>query len=181
MAPEFHFAPELLLKAQGIAVVFIDVDGVLTDGGLYFSSIGETLKRFNTLDGYGLKLLKRAGMVPAVISGRDSKALRRRLRALEIEYAHYGAPDKRLVAESILRRLDLHWGQAAVMGDDWPDLSLMRCCAVAGAPPNAHEEVIAAAHYVTKKRGGDGAVREFCDLLLTARGSYGGMLQEAAS
>lgn len=176
-----RFAPELLLKAQGIAVVFIDVDGVLTDGGLHISSRGETLKRFNTLDGHGLKLLKRAGMVPAVISGRDSKALRWRLQALEIEHAHYGATDKRVVAESILRRMDLQWGQAAAMGDDWPDLALMRCCAVACAPPNAHEEVIAAAHYVTKKRGGDGAVREFCDLLLTAGGSYGRMLKEAVS
>jgi 3-deoxy-D-manno-octulosonate 8-phosphate phosphatase (KDO 8-P phosphatase) len=181
MAPRARFGPELLLKAQGIAVVFIDVDGVLTNGGLHFSSKGETLKRFNTLDGHGLKLLKNAGMVPVVISGRDSKALRLRLLELEIEHAQFGVSDKRLVAESILRRLGLHWGQAAAMGDDWPDLPLMHRCAIVGAPPNAHIEVIAAAHYVTKRHGGDGAVREFCDLLLTARGSYLDLLQEPVS
>ena len=89
MGPQLHHAPALLLKAQGVSIAFFDVDGVLTDGGLYFSSEGENLKRFNTLDGYGLKLLQAAGIVPAIITGRDSKALRARLESLAITHAHF--------------------------------------------------------------------------------------------
>lgn len=85
--PALQFAPELLLAAQDVRVVFFDVDGVLTDGGLYFSEAGESLKRFSTLDGHGLKLLQRAGIVPAVVSGRDSAPLRLRLAALGVQHA----------------------------------------------------------------------------------------------
>jgi 3-deoxy-D-manno-octulosonate 8-phosphate phosphatase (KDO 8-P phosphatase) len=176
MTPALSFAPELLLLAQGIRVAFFDVDGVLTDGGLYFSDRGETLKRFNTLDGHGLKLLQKAGITPAVITGRDSKPLRARLQALGITHAHYGTEDKRPAAEATLRALGLDWRQAAAMGDDWPDLAVMRCCAFACAPANAHIEVRAAAQHVTQARGGEGAAREFCDLLLVASGQYAALL-----
>ncbi len=177
--PALNFAPELLLKAQGVRVAFFDVDGVLTDGGLYFTEAGETIKRFHTLDGHGLKLLQRAGITPAIITGRDSKALRVRLAALGIVHAHYGTEDKRPAAEQILQALKLDWGQAAAMGDDWPDLAMMRRCALACAPCNAHVEVKAVSHHVTTARGGDGAVREFCDLLLVASGKYAGLLAES--
>jgi 3-deoxy-D-manno-octulosonate 8-phosphate phosphatase (KDO 8-P phosphatase) len=179
MKPALNFPPELLLQAQGIRVVFFDVDGVLTDGGLYFSEHGETLKRFNTLDGHGLKLLQRAGITPAVITGRDSKPLRVRLAALGIEHAHYGIDDKRPAAEATLQTLGLSWSQAAAMGDDWPDLAMLTRCAFACAPANAHAEVLAAAHYVTRVPGGFGAVRELCDLLLVASGRYAQLLQES--
>ena len=118
MAPALNFPPELLLKAQDIRVVFFDVDGVLTDGGLYFSEHGETLKRFNTLDGQGLKLLQRAGITPVVITGRDSRPLRLRLAALGITHAHFGTEDKLPAAEATLKTLGLDWSQAAAMGDD---------------------------------------------------------------
>lgn len=173
-----EFSAELLLRAQGIRVVFFDVDGVLTDGGLYFTDQGETIKRFNTLDGHGLKLLQRAGIVPAVITGRDSKPLRLRLAALGIEHVHYGTEDKRPAAEQTLKDLGLTWSQAAAMGDDWPDLSVMQRCALACAPCNAHAEAKTVAHYITGARGGDGAAREFCDLLLTASGRYEALLEE---
>jgi 3-deoxy-D-manno-octulosonate 8-phosphate phosphatase (KDO 8-P phosphatase) len=179
MKPALNFSPELLLKAQDIRVVFLDVDGVLTDGGLYFGETGESIKRFNTLDGHGLKLLAGAGIVPVVISGRDSKALRVRLSALGVTHVHCGVEDKRPVAEQILKDLDLSWGQAAAMGDDWPDLAVMHRCALACAPGNAHLEVRTMAHYVTRARGGDGAVREFCDLLLVAGGRYAAILTES--
>jgi 3-deoxy-D-manno-octulosonate 8-phosphate phosphatase (KDO 8-P phosphatase) len=179
MAPALNFSPELLLQAQGIRVVFFDVDGVLTDGGLYFSEHGETIKRFNTLDGHGLKLLQRAGITPAVITGRDSQALRVRLAALGIEHAHFGTEDKRPAAELTLKALGLDWSQAAAMGDDWPDLAMLTRCAFACAPANAQAELLAQANYVTKRQGGDGAVRELCDLLLVASGRYVGLLQEA--
>ncbi len=178
MQPAIFFDPQLLLKAQGIKVVFFDVDGVLTDGGLLFSESGETLKRFNTLDGHGLKLLQKAGITPAVITGRDSQPLRKRLEALGITHAHFGTEDKRPAAEQTLQALGLEWSQAAAMGDDWPDLPMMRRAAFACAPVNAHVEVLAAAHHVTNKQGGYGAVRELCDLLLVASGRYVDLLDE---
>jgi 3-deoxy-D-manno-octulosonate 8-phosphate phosphatase (KDO 8-P phosphatase) len=178
MQPAIQFDPALLLKAQGIQVVFFDVDGVLTDGGLLFSESGETLKRFNTLDGHGLKLLQKAGITPAVITGRDSKPLRKRLDALGITHAHFGTEDKRPAAEQTLAALGLDWSQAAAMGDDWPDLPMMRRAAFACAPANAHVEVLAAAHHVTTRQGGFGAVRELCDLLLVASGRYVDLLDE---
>lgn len=178
MVPALNFAPELLLKAQGIRVVFFDVDGVLTDGGLYFTEAGEAIKRFNTLDGHGLKLLQRAGITPAVITGRDSQPLRLRLAALGLEHVHYGTEDKRPAAELTLKTLGLGWHQAAAMGDDWPDLAMMQPCAFACAPRNAHEEVKAVSHYVTQACGGEGAARELCDLLLIASGKYVNLLQD---
>ena len=181
MTPSLTFPPELLLRAQGVKVAFFDVDGVLTDGGLYFSESGETLKRFNTLDGQGLKLLRRAGITPAVITGRDSKALRARLEALGITHAVYGTEDKRPAAEVILKTLGLGWPQSASMGDDWPDLPVMRRVALACAPSNAHAEVRAIAHHVTAVQGGEGAARELCDLLLVASGQYARLLQDYAA
>ena len=175
--PALDFPPELLLKAQGIRVAFFDIDGVLTDGGLYLSEQGETLKRFNTLDGHGLKLLQQAGITPAVITGRDSPALRARLQALGITHAHFGTEDKRPAAEVTLQALGLGWPQAAAMGDDWPDLPVMQRAAFSCAPANAHAEVKALAHHTTQTAGGHGAAREFCDLLLVASGRYAGMLR----
>jgi 3-deoxy-D-manno-octulosonate 8-phosphate phosphatase (KDO 8-P phosphatase) len=178
MTPALNFSPELLLRAQAVRVAFFDVDGVLTDGGLYFSEAGETLKRFNTLDGHGLKLLQRAGITPVVITGRDSKPLRLRLAALGIEHAVFGTEDKRPAAQAILNQLGLDWPQAAAMGDDWPDLPMMTRCALSCAPANAQAEVKAAAHHVTQALGGHGAAREFCDVLLVASGHYARLLQE---
>lgn len=179
MLPVLNFPPELLLKAQGIRVVFFDVDGVLTDGGLYFSEHGETLKRFNTLDGHGLKLLQRVGITPVVITGRDSRPLRLRLSALGIEHAHFGTEDKRPAAEATLHTLGLDWSQAAAMGDDWPDLPVLTRCALACAPANAQADVLARVHHITRLAGGAGAVRELCDLLLVASGRYAQLLQKA--
>ena len=174
--PAYRCDPELLLRAQSVRVAFFDVDGGLTDGGLYFSEEGEALKRFNTLDGHGLKLLQHAGITPAVISGRDSAPLRLRLKALGVEHAVFGTEDKRPAAEQILARLGLDWSQAAAMGDDWPDLPVMRRSALACAPANAHLEVRHVAHLVTQARGGEGAARELCDLLLAATGRYAALL-----
>jgi 3-deoxy-D-manno-octulosonate 8-phosphate phosphatase (KDO 8-P phosphatase) len=185
LPPVLQFAPELLLKAQGVRIVFLDVDGVLTDGGVYIAADSsdpacatEPLKRFHTLDGQGLKYLRQAGIVPAVITGRDSPALRARVQALGIEHAHYGMEDKRPAAEQTLQALGLAWSDAAAMGDDWPDLPVLRRAAFACAPANAHAEVKAVAAYVTSRAGGDGAVRELCDLLLVASGHYAALLAQ---
>jgi len=193
LVPALNFAPELLLRAQGIKVAFFDVDGVLTDGGLYFSeygqqqiaetpgqryAAGETIKRFSTLDGQGLKLLQKAGITPVVITGRDSVVLRARLQALGITHSHFGTEDKRPAAELTLKTLGCDWSESAAMGDDWPDLPVMRRAAFSCAPANAHTEVKAVAHHVTQTTGGHGAARELCDLLLVASGRYSALLAD---
>ena len=178
--PALHFPPELLLRAQPVRIAFFDIDGVLTDGGLYFTDEGETIKRFHTLDGHGIKLLQRAGITPAVVTGRDSAPLRRRLAALGVTHCRFDTEDKRPAAESIMAELGLDWSQAAAIGDDWPDLPVLRRSALAVAPPAAHAEVLAIAHHVTRAAGGLGAAREFCDLILVASGCYVGLLEEAA-
>lgn len=183
-APVLQHDPALLLRGQDVRVAFFDIDGVLTDGGLYIAETPagdprgatETMKRFHTLDGFGIKLLQAAGITPAVITGRDAPALRARLAALGVVHARFGTEDKLPAAESILAELGLDWSQAAGIGDDWPDLPVLGRCALACAPPHAHVEVRAAAHHVTTLAGGQGAAREFCDLLLTARGRYAELL-----
>ncbi len=174
--PVLRFAPELLLRAQEVRVAFFDVDGVLTDGGLYFSESGETLKRFDSLDGHGIKLLARADITPVVVSGRDSAPLRLRLAALGVQHMRLGTEDKLPAAQALLAELGLAWDQAAAMGDDWPDLPLLRRAALACAPAQAHPEVRAIAHHVARAAAGHGAAREFCDLLLVASGRYARLL-----
>jgi len=177
MSACLDFPPELLLAAQGVRVAFFDIDGVLTDGGLYLSAEGETHKRFHILDGLGLKLLQRAGITPVVITGRDSAPLRVRLAALGITHVHYNTEDKAPAAERTLAALGLTWEQAAAIGDDWPDLPVLRRCRFSAAPPNGHPEVRALVRYVTRAAGGHGAAREFCDLLLVASGRYATLLE----
>ena len=165
--------PEALLtRAKAVRVVFFDVDGVLTDGKLYYSEQGEVLKAFHSLDGHGLKMLQRAGIVPAIISGRDSPALRTRLAHIGVTQFALGTEDKLPAAEKLLASLGLDWSQAAAMGDDWPDLPLLHHAAFACAPANAHIEAKAAAHLVTQNMGGMGAARELVDVLLQACGQY---------
>jgi 3-deoxy-D-manno-octulosonate 8-phosphate phosphatase (KDO 8-P phosphatase) len=172
-----RFSPELLLKAQAVKVVFFDVDGVMTDGGLLFTEAGESIKRFNTLDGFGIKLLQKAGITPVVISGRDSAPLRTRLKALGMTHIHLNTDDKYPAAQQTLSELGLTWQQAASIGDDWPDLPVLQASTFACAPLHAHAEVKAIAHYITVAPAGAGAVREFCDLLITASGHYARLLQ----
>lgn len=183
-----RFAPDLLTRAQGVKLVLFDVDGVLTDGGLMIAETppgdpriaDETLKRFNTLDGLGLQLLQRAGITPAVISGRDGRPLRQRLAKLGIVHAYFGQDRKLPAAQTLMQELGLGWDKVAAMGDDWPDLPLMCKSALAVAPPGAHPEVLSVAHYQTQARAGYGAARELCDLLLVANGCYQTLLNEFA-
>ncbi|MBP8270352.1 MAG: HAD hydrolase family protein [Sphaerotilus sp.] len=176
VAPTLRFPAELMLAAQQVRAAVFDVDGCLTDGRIYIGESGETVKAFSTLDGHGIKLLARAGIAPVVITGRDTPAVRRRCADLGIVHALYGIHDKLAAAEQVLRVLALDWSELAVIGDDWPDLPLMVRCALACAPAQAHAEVRAVAHHVTAMPGGQGAAREFCDLLLMARGHYAGLL-----
>ncbi len=180
--PQLSFAPELLLKAQGdgagIKAAIFDVDGVLTDGTIFISADGETLKAFNVLDGQGLLMLRKGGIVPIVITGRDSPAVRRRVSDLGLPHASFGASDKLAVANDWLQQLGLDWGDVAVIGDDWPDLPLFANASFSCAPANAHAEARGAADHVTDREGGRGAAREFCDLLLMANGLYVPLMQK---
>ena len=170
------FPPEVLIKAQGggsgIKAAIFDVDGVLTDGTIWITEAGETLKNFNVLDGQGLLMLRKGGITPIVITGRDSAAVRRRVSDLGLAHAAFGASDKLAVANDLLQQLGVDWGDVAVIGDDWPDLPLFANAGFACAPANAHAEALGAAHHVTAREGGHGAAREFCDLLLIANGLY---------
>lgn len=180
--PALTFPPELLLRAQGaglgLKAALFDVDGVLTDGRLYIGEHGESVKAFSSLDGHGLKLLKLGGIEPLIVTGRDSPAVRRRVHDLGLAHAVYGAHDKLAAAQVLLSALGIDWTEVAAIGDDWPDLPLLSRAALACAPANAHAEVKAVAHHVTRAAGGHGAAREFCDLLLVASGRYAGLLQQ---
>ena len=174
--PALRFAPELLVKAQGpagrIRLALFDVDGVLTDGRLYIGAAGESFKAFHTLDGMGLKLLREGGIEPVVITGRDSAAVRFRVAELGLAQAHYGVADKLVVAEQVLAQRGCDWDATAVIGDDWADLPLLLRAGFACAPPQGHAEARAVAHHITAAAAGQGAAREFCDLLLMASGRY---------
>lgn len=177
--PALRFPPELLVRAQGaglgVKVALFDVDGVLTDGSVFIGEQGEVFKAFSTLDGHGLKLLAQAGIEPVIITGRDSAAVRRRVADLGLRHALYGVKDKLAAAAPLLASLGADWSEVAAIGDDWPDLPLLTRAAFACAPANAHAEVKAVAHHVTAVSGGQGAAREFCDLLLMAAGRYGAL------
>jgi 3-deoxy-D-manno-octulosonate 8-phosphate phosphatase (KDO 8-P phosphatase) len=149
-----------------IRLLVLDVDGVLTDGRLYYGPRGEALKVFDVRDGYGIVRLLRAGVAIAVISGRRSHMVSTRCRELGIRHVHQGVADKLKVLQRLCRRLRLTPGECACVGDDLPDVPLMRVTALSFAVPDAPLSVRRAADRVTRRPGGRGAVREVCDLLL---------------
>ncbi|HET9106450.1 MAG TPA: HAD hydrolase family protein [Steroidobacteraceae bacterium] len=155
--------------AAGVRLLVLDVDGVLTDGRLYYGTRGETLKVFHVRDGLGMKLLTAAGIAVAVISGRRSGMTVRRCRELGIRYVFQGVEDKLATFHRLRERLELASRVCACVGDDVPDVPLMREVGLAFAVADAHPEARSAAHVVTRLPGGKGAVREVCDYLLTAR------------
>lgn len=155
--------------AARVRFLVLDVDGVLTDGRLYYGARGETLKVFHVHDGQGLKLLTAAGVTAAVISGRRSTMTARRCRELGIRHVLQGVADKLAAFQRLRGRLGISSGECACVGDDVPDVPLMRAVGLAFAVADAHPEARSAAHVVTRLAGGRGAVREVCDYLLEAR------------
>jgi 3-deoxy-D-manno-octulosonate 8-phosphate phosphatase (KDO 8-P phosphatase) len=153
-----------------IRLLVLDVDGVLTDGRLYFGPRGEALKVFHVRDGYGIKELRRAGVAVAIISGRRSSMVRTRCRELGIAHLYQGAQDKLAVFKRLCARLRLPPSACACVGDDVPDLPLMRRVALSFAVADAHRAVRRAADVVTRLPGGGGAVREVCDRLIARNG-----------
>ena len=179
IAPEPAPLPEAIARrAARVRLLILDVDGVLTDGRLYYSSGGEEAKAFHIQDGLGIKLLQRSGVRVALITGRRSPAVERRAHELSIGLLFQGMEDKRSAFEQLLREVQIGADEAACMGDDLPDLPLLRRCALAATVPDAPAPVRAQAHYVTQRRGGEGAVREVCELLMQVQGTLEGVLRE---
>ena len=157
---------ELKERAGGIRMVLFDVDGVLTDGGLYYGPAGVEGKRFHAQDGYGIRLAREAGIDVGIVSGRVAAAVTARARELQIDECHQGVADKLTVLEDLRARRGFLPAQLAFMGDDLFDLPLLRAVGLAAAPADARPEVRRAVHLVTVARGGEGAAREFLDLLI---------------
>ncbi|MDP2810639.1 MAG: HAD hydrolase family protein [Rhodocyclaceae bacterium] len=165
-------------QAARLVLMGFDVDGVLTDGTLYFSSQGDEMKAFSSLDGHGLKMLQRAGVEVAIISGRSSRALELRARNLGIEELHMGVVDKRALLTELAAQRGLDLSQTGYMGDDVVDLPILRACGFSATVVDGHPEVLSRVDYVASKGGGRGAVREVCDLILRAQGKWDAAMAE---
>ncbi|HEY4127643.1 MAG TPA: HAD-IIIA family hydrolase [Gammaproteobacteria bacterium] len=160
---------DLKQRAARIKLAVFDVDGVLTDGRLYYGAGGEELKVFHVHDGQGLKRLQAAGVTLAIISGRDSAAVTRRMQDLGIQHVFQGDEQKLPIFDRLLKKLGVSADETACVGDDLPDLPLLERAGLAVAVANAQPAIKQAAHHVTTARGGGGAAREVCDLILAAR------------
>jgi 3-deoxy-D-manno-octulosonate 8-phosphate phosphatase (KDO 8-P phosphatase) len=165
---------EALERARSVRLAIFDVDGVMTDGTLYIGPSGEALKAFNILDGHGVKMLQAGGVAAAILSGRSSEAVAHRARELGIAHVLQGIPDKVAAFERLAAQERMAPSECAFVGDDLPDVEVMKRCGLAVAVANAVDAVKACAHYVTRASGGRGAVREFCELVLRAQGKPAG-------
>ena len=163
---------DFVRRASGLEWLLFDVDGVLTDGLLYYTHRGEALKRFNVKDGLAFRLAQRAGLKLGLLTGRKSRALARRAKELDFDAVTYGSSDKARDFEKFLRKRDTTPGRVAYIGDDLPDLPVLGRCALAFAPADAVAEVQAVVHRVLGSPGGHGAGREMIEQILKARGQW---------
>lgn len=159
-----------------LKLLILDVDGVLTDGRLYFSDSGDEIKAFHSLDGHGITMLRKTGVKVALLTGRQSKLVALRAQNLHLDYVYQGARDKLAAFESLLSEAQVKAEECAYVGDDVIDLPPMRRVAFAIAVRNAASIVKEHAHYITVLEGGCGAVREVCDLIMRGQGTYDELL-----
>jgi 3-deoxy-D-manno-octulosonate 8-phosphate phosphatase (KDO 8-P phosphatase) len=164
--------------AEKVRMLVLDVDGVLTDGRLYYGNAGEELKAFNIKDGLGIKLLQKAGIPVAIITGRSSDLVLRRAGELGIEHLVQGREDKLTALEELCEQCDLSPTDCAYMGDDLPDLSAIAAAGLGMTVADGTGAVRAAADWCSEARGGDGAVREACEFILTSQGRLEQLEQE---
>ena len=162
----------LTSRAAKIKLLVLDVDGVLTDGRLLYGPAGEEVKRFHVRDGFALVAARQGGLDVAVISGRASAAVTRRMAELGVSDVHQGVADKRRCLDELCARLGITPAEVAAMGDDLPDLPLLRAAGLALAPADAAQEVCRVAHWTSRHAGGRGAVREAVEMLLGARKAW---------
>jgi 3-deoxy-D-manno-octulosonate 8-phosphate phosphatase (KDO 8-P phosphatase) len=167
---------ELSARARAVRMVVFDVDGVLTDGGLFFGDDGQEYKVFNSRDGHGMKMLRASGVQTAIITGRTSQVVVLRARNLGIDHLFQGADDKLEAFAQLLAGVGLAADQIAYMGDDVVDLPVLRRCGLAITVPDAPEEVKARSHYVTHAAAGRGAAREACETIMRAQGTWSAQL-----
>ena len=160
---------DLVQRARNVHLLVLDVDGVLTDGKLYFLADGSEAKAFSTLDGQGIKMLMNSGVNVAIITGRTSTIVERRATNLGIMHLIQGREDKRTALDELLSSLQLSYDQVAYLGDDLPDLAAIRCVALGVAVANANTFVRQHALAVTSLRGGEGAARELCEFIMAAQ------------
>ena len=163
--------------AKKIKLLILDVDGVLTDGGIYFNDQGIELKKFNAQDGHGIKLLQKARIEVAVITGRSTKSVSYRLENLEVKHYYHGIPDKSIALAELTKKLSIDLSEVAFVGDDVIDLPAFTRVALPIAVANANSFVKKYALLVTEKNGGEGAVREVCELILKAQNKYDGLME----
>ncbi|MEE2729259.1 MAG: HAD-IIIA family hydrolase [Pseudomonadota bacterium] len=168
---------DLHSKAHNIRLVAFDIDGIMTDGRLYFTSLGDEIKAFNVKDGLGLNLLRKSGVEVAIITGRTSELVSRRARDLKIDKLVQGREDKKIALEELMQRENLTADQIAYMGDDLPDLPAIRYAGLGVTVADALPIVKQHADFITEAKGGEGAVREFCDWLLQAQGNLDQVLE----
>lgn len=161
-----------MLNIHEIKLLILDCDGVLSDGMIIYTEEGWESKAFSVADGLGLSLLRFTDIKTAVITGRNSLALERRCQDLQIDFLYQGIKDKVSVAEKILESLSLNWSNCAYMGDDWNDYLIMQKVALAATPLQAPAEIKKIAGFISQKRGGDGAVREFIEFILKEQGLF---------
>jgi len=161
-----------MARAAAVRMMIFDVDGILTDGSLYFGPEGEAIKRFHALDGHGIKMLQHAGIATAIISARQSTIVTRRAQDLGIAHLVQGAQCKRTALDRLLAQCGLEAQACGFMGDDILDLPVLSRVGFAVSVPNAHAEVRSRVHYETQALGGQGAAREICDFILRAQGKY---------
>ena len=167
-----------LTKAAPIKLLLLDVDGVLTDGNLFYSGDTGESKSFNTQDGFGLRLLREAGIDVGIITARESAVVARRATELKMNYIYQGMGNKNEAFRQIMRASGLKPFEIAYMGDDWLDLVLLQQVGLAIAPANGVREVREVAHFITERPGGSGAVRDACDLILEAQNKVPELLQK---
>jgi 3-deoxy-D-manno-octulosonate 8-phosphate phosphatase (KDO 8-P phosphatase) len=165
-----------LSRAKLIRLIAFDVDGIMTDGGLFLSDSGEEFKRFNSLDGHGIKMLRASGVEVAIITGRTSRCVELRAKNLGIEYVYQGIESKLDALVDLLDKLDLPRDATAYMGDDVVDLCVMRHVGLAISVPESPDPVRQYSHYVTRRSGGHGAVREACEMIMSAQGTLDAQL-----
>jgi len=161
---------DILDKAKNIELVIFDVDGVMTDGSLFMGDDGQEYKAFNSLDGHGMRMLQEGGVTAAIITGRKSNVVEHRMKDLGITRVYQGYRDKIPAYESLMNEIGLETEQVAYVGDDVVDLPIMTRVGFAIAVQDAHPYVKKHAHWITQSKGGQGAVRDVCELILEARG-----------
>jgi 3-deoxy-D-manno-octulosonate 8-phosphate phosphatase (KDO 8-P phosphatase) len=159
-------------KAKAIKLAIFDVDGVLTDGGLHYSDSGDEVKIFDVRDGHGMRMLQASGVGLAIITGRTSKCVARRAENLGIDLLYQGVENKISAFQALIGKLGLEASACAYMGDDWVDLPVLARCGLSLSVPEAPEVVRERVHYVTRAGGGHGAVREACELIMQAQGTF---------